>query len=616
MCKVGIRAWFLLLGLAAAGCKYVAGIELEDLPVRDAHTEADAYPEEDEIDMTGDDVDTDVAEGEPDCAYLDDGEVCGSDPRSICMAGACVPSVCGDGHVDAGRDPPEDCDDGNDEDGDGCDNDCTYSCTEHADCDDGHACTDDTCDPADHACGDPIILEAGFLCRPADGACDAEEYCDGENPDCPADSLKAAGEICRSAAGQCDDEESCTGHSQDCPVDGFLPDGTACDDGIFCTIGDCCDGSGRCAGVPTDDLHDVVEVAAGDCHTCVRIETGEVKCWGCNVFGQVGDGTAIQRTAPEDVTGLASAAVDIAAGFYHTCAVLDTGGVQCWGRNDRGQLGDGTDDISRVPVNVTGLVAAVAVGAGEAYTCAVISGGDVTCWGANGSGQLGDGTDGDSLTPVDTAPGITMNAEAISCGSGHSCALLSSRDIQCWGANGNGQLGNGTYDGSLSPLDVDMTGWSAVSVSAGSHHTCAVRNEGTSGAKCWGRNNWGQLGDGSTTPQNTPVDVQSLVVEPGVTAAGEGHSCGLLISGALKCWGWNIHGQLGDGTTANSSTPVDVSDLAPDTESEAVAIAAGHTHTCAVLDTGAVRCWGANDNGQLGSGTDTDELSPVTVICE
>ena len=192
----------------------------------------------------------------------------------------------------------------------------------------------------------------------------------------------------------------------------------------------------------------------------------------------------------------------------------------------------------------------------------------------------------------------------ISSGSEHSCSALSDGTVKCWGANWGGQLGNGTTNDQLSPVSVSSIS-NAVAAFVGMYHSCAVLSDGT--AKCWGSNWSGQLGDGTETDRDTPVIVNGL---SGVTkmAGGSDHTCALLSSGSVQCWGGNQNGQLGNGTTSSSSTPVSVSGIAT-----AVDITAGEFHTCAVLSNGVAKCWGKNTYGQLGDASTTQRTSPVSV---
>jgi len=258
-------------------------------------------------------------------------------------------------------------------------------------------------------------------------------------------------------------------------------------------------------------------------------------------------------------------------------------------------------------MDVTGLTSGVAgVSAGYRHTCALTTAGGVKCWGYNGFGQLGNSTTIDSVTPVDVTA-LTSGVAAVSVGSSHTCARTTAGGLKCWGANFVGQLGNGTYVGNSTPVDVaGLTSGVAAVSAAGGEHTCARTTGG--GAKCWGSGGSGQLGNGTLTGSNTPVDVTGLTSGVADVSAG-GHTCARTTGGAVKCWGSNTAGQLGNGTTTNSSTPVNVNGLA----SGVSAVSVGYYHTCALTAGGGVKCWGDNDAGQLGNGTGVDSSSPVVV---
>jgi len=351
----------------------------------------------------------------------------------------------------------------------------------------------------------------------------------------------------------------------------------------------------------------VSALSAGPSHTCALTSGGGVKCWGFNVYGQVGDGTTADRLTAVDVTGLTSGASAVAAGSWHSCALTSVGRVKCWGDITFGQLGDGTSEHRATAVDVLGLgPGASAIAAGYMHTCALIGGGGVRCWGRNDYGQVGDGTTAWRLTAVDVV-GLASGVAAIAAGDYHTCAPTSAGDVRCWGWNEYRQLGDGSAMDRLTPVAVVGLPSGTRALAAGQAHTCALTSGG--GVKCWGENAWGQLGDGTTTERATPVDVVGLTSGVTAIAAGQAHTCALTSGGGVKCWGWNGLGQLGDGTTNDQRTAVDVSGLT----SGVTAIAAGRIHTCALTSAGNVKCWGSNYAGQLGDGTTTDRLTPVDV---
>lgn len=351
-------------------------------------------------------------------------------------------------------------------------------------------------------------------------------------------------------------------------------------------------------------------IAAGRGHTCALTSGSGVKCWGWNHYGQLGDGTTIDHITPADVSGLTSGVSAIGAGDAHTCALTTSDGVKCWGWNSSGQLGDGTTTWRTTPVDVSGMTSGVsAITVGWLHTCALTTSGDVKCWGYNTYGELGIGSADYNAHPIPLdVSGLTSGVSAIAAGYYHTCALTTSGGVKCWGWNDNGQLGDGTTTTRTTPVDVVGLTSGVSAIAAGWQHTCAVTTSG--GVKCWGYNTYGELGDGTTTQRTTSVDASGLTSGVSSIVAGGGHTCAVTTSGGVKCWGDNGRGQLGDGTTTQRTTPVDASGLT----SEVSAIAAGYGYTCAMTTSGGVKCWGWNYYGQLGDGTTADRHTPVDVV--
>ena len=349
-------------------------------------------------------------------------------------------------------------------------------------------------------------------------------------------------------------------------------------------------------------------IATGHVHTCGITAIGRAKCWGNNHFGQLGFGTATNPLPPVLVKGLKGTVPGIAVGIYHSCALTATGGVKCWGLNDFGGLGDGTTMDRLTPVFVKGLESGVvALAAGDYHTCALTAVGGVKCWGYNGVGGLGDGTTTDRLTPV-FVNGLRSGVVAIAAGNHHTCALTKVGGAKCWGANAGGQLGDGTTTDRLTPVFVNGLNSGVAAITTGkTYHTCALTKAG--GAKCWGANDDGQLGDGTTTQRLTPVFVNGLNSGVAAIAVGGHHTCALIAGGA-KCWGRNWKGQLGDGTTTDRLTPVNVKRP----RGGVAALSAGGQYTCALNAAGGASCWGENTDGQLGDGTTTQRHTPVDVL--
>jgi RHS repeat-associated protein/uncharacterized repeat protein (TIGR01451 family) len=299
--------------------------------------------------------------------------------------------------------------------------------------------------------------------------------------------------------------------------------------------------------------------------------------------------------------------LSVGAGYWFTCSKTGGTGVECWGRNGNGQLGDGTLTQRNTPVDVSGLSTGVtAVVPGKSHACALTSAGGVKCWGDNSNGQLGDGTTAERTTPVDVS-GLTSGVTAVSAGAYYTCALTTSGGVKCWGYNLDGQLGDGTTTDRSTPVNVSGLTSGVAAISTGFSHTCALTTGGA--VKCWGDNSSGQLGDGTTTDRLTPVDVSGLSSGVVAISAGGSHTCALTSTGEVKCWGRNNNGQLGDGTTTNRTTPVSVSGLS----SGVSAITTGSNHSCALTTSGGVKCWGRNLDGELGDGTTTQRTTPVDV---
>jgi alpha-tubulin suppressor-like RCC1 family protein len=349
-------------------------------------------------------------------------------------------------------------------------------------------------------------------------------------------------------------------------------------------------------------------ITVGVTHACAVTVAGSAKCWGANASGQVGDGTWTERHVPRDVAGLGGGAAAISAGNAVTCAVTTAASAKCWGANFNGQVGDGTTVIRNKPVDVSGLSDGVtAISTGDGSSCALTTAGGVMCWGNNCCGQLGDGTSIDRHSPVQVS-GLASGVTAIAANGGYTCALTSSGGVKCWGDNSHGQLGDGTTEERRTPADVSGLTSGVAAITVGGLHTCALTSAG--GVKCWGYNSAGALGDGSRTDRYSPVDVSGLSSGVVAIAAGFLHTCAVTSAQGVKCWGYNYFGQLGDGSTEDHLTPVDVSGLA----SGVVRLAANGQYSCALTSAGEIKCWGDNSNGQLGDGTRIGHHTPVSVV--
>jgi cysteine-rich repeat protein len=528
-------------------------------------------------------------------------------------------AVCGDGFVLAGA---ETCEDGNADDTDACPTTCVqafcgdgFTQASVEACDDGNADNTDacltTCVPA--LCGDSFVQAS-------------VEMCDDGN----ADSTDGCTALCKVAV---------------------------CGDGfVQPSLGETCDDGGTSDGDPCSPACTVqmaLLVTGGSFHTCALLSGGSVKCWGENAYGLLGLGVwgdshrgdgpnEMGNNLPAVDLGTDKTASAIVAGSFHTCALLNDAGIKCWGRNDYGQLGlsdtshrgGGPNDMgdNLAAINLGATKTASAMVAGNYHTCALLNDSRVKCWGGSNYGQLGlgdtnsrgDGANemGDNLPAVDLGMGKT--ASAMTSGSYHTCALLNDSSVKCWGGNYYGQLGLGDLShrgdapsemgDNLPAVDLG-TQKTASAISAGLEHTCALLNDGS--VKCWGRNNYGQLGLGDTNsrgdgPNEMGDNLPAVNLGTGMTAsaivAGAVHTCALLIDGGgVKCWGYNGYGQLGLGGTDNRGDgPNEMGDnlLAVNfgTGKTASTIATGGYHACAFLNDFSIKCWGFNSGGELGLG--------------
>lgn len=368
--------------------------------------------------------------------------------------------------------------------------------------------------------------------------------------------------------------------------------------------------------VRIEGLTNVVDIAAGEEHVCVRLADAKLKCWGSNSGGQLGNGVTPAYPypwhSPTTVTAYNGEANAVAAGGFHSCAITIGGGVACWGANGYGQLGGGfMSVVSPQAVTVSGLpTTVIAVSAGRQHTCALTTAREVYCWGRNDLGQLGNATEVHSSVPVRVA-GLS-GVQAIAAGEYQTCALLTDGGVRCWGQNWTGQLGNG-QSGNYYATPVAVIGLAgrAVALAAGDDHMCAVTEGGA--AQCWGYNVWGQLGNNSTLASSTPVTVTGLT--SGVTAmtAGRSYTCAVVNGGAM-CWGDGSAGQLGDGVDLSggsrpytSPVPVNVVGL----PGPAIDISSGGATSCARLNNGETYCWGADWGGQLGQGVANSQSTPI-----
>ena len=358
---------------------------------------------------------------------------------------------------------------------------------------------------------------------------------------------------------------------------------------------------------PVAGINGVTGVAVGEAHSCALTDAGAVWCWGAGTGGETGSGDFSASRVPVPVADLASGVSAITAGLLHTCARLASGGIVCWGIGDMGELGHGRLEPYDFPAPVLGLVAATQVATTFSSSCALSAQGSVWCWGANSLGQLGDGTNRQRLSPVQTLD-LGDTATDLQAGGGHVCVLTAGGAVKCWGSNDYGEIGDGTQIDRSAPTLVSGLGGGVLAIAVGGDHTCALTV--AHAVLCWGLNNQGQVGDGTLVNRRlTPVAVVGLSSGVAAITAGDEHTCALLDGGAVQCWGANTYGQLGLGTRTTTRTPQTVTGLT----GPVAALDAGVTHTCALTALGAALCWGGNAQGALGDGSGIDSTTPVQV---
>jgi alpha-tubulin suppressor-like RCC1 family protein len=390
-------------------------------------------------------------------------------------------------------------------------------------------------------------------------------------------------------------------------------------------------------------LPGVAEISGGYKHTCVRLITGALKCWGSCGYGQCGNGAAGAILWPDWVNGYEDGgAIQVDAGSYHSCAVTSGNGAQCWGYSRYGQLGNGvgdgsTDTFSTTPQDVSGLGSGVArICTGGYFSCALVTGGNVACWGQNNYAQLGLGSTTPSFynTPQlvhnPSGSGPLTGIVDIDCGSSHACALTSGTEMLCWGANFYGNIGDdtATHPRVRPVFVVDSTGMSSHlsgirEIDLGWHQSCA-RVPGAQ--KCWGWNNFGQVGDGTNVDKYAPVWVLdgggSPLPNPVQLGNGGRHSCSTVSGQVAFCWGRNEDGELGDGTSGAGNqrwfADIVLESIGPPVQlAQVLEVDGGGFHTCAAVGADAeMMCWGLNDGGQLGNGVmGTMEPLPIFSAC-
>jgi cysteine-rich repeat protein len=584
-------------------------------------------------------------------------------PNEACVPG-CLVNVCGDGFDG----PAEQCDDGNGQTGDGCNNDCTTGTCGNGIVDPGEQCDDDNGDNGD-ACLDTCVLN---VC--GDGfQRDGVEECDqgalnSNSGDC---TLACTVNFCGDGFQHATDEECDPGAAQigpgmacltGCVLNGCgdmdIGPGEQCDDGNgdngdacldTCVLATCGDGFVEALVEECDDAnannddacHDdctrteVAQVALGGNHTCARLDHGKLSCWGNGDDGRTGYASE-ENIGDDEPAGsfgfvdIGGPVINVITGISHTCTLFAGGEVRCFGRPFNGQLGYGNVDIigdDELPSSVGFLdfgepVTQIFANGGAFHSCGLLQSGGLVCWGREADGRLGYALGpaqqdvGDNETPAQWLAlhgpvQVGGTVTQVVTGFAHTCALLDDGTVRCWGESNNGQLGYGNNirigddetPASAGPVPV---GGTVTQLAAGFTHTCAILTTGQ--IKCWGKGNEGRLGYGNVAwvgLVNTPASVGFVDVggTPISIAAGSAHTCALLDDATVRCWGWGARGQLGYGNATNigdNETPASAGPVS--VGGNVVAIGADGHHTCVILDDGMIRCWGDAGDGRLGYG--------------
>lgn len=331
-------------------------------------------------------------------------------------------------------------------------------------------------------------------------------------------------------------------------------------------------------------------LASGQYFSCTLNPKKEIQCWGLQGFGATGKDPEVdssKRDGTNYFLPYKEKVKKISIMDFSTCILTTDSKLYCHGSNSYGQLGDGSTNNSFKPVVPVGLEDKVSwISSSNNKTCAVTHEGQLRCWGY-----------GLTKTPSKVI-GAPEKVMTIALGASHQCLLTKDFGVQCWGSNSDGQLGSKEFTASsaTSPIPADGLDTDVVQIGVGGNHTCAVLASGA--VKCWGLNNKGQLGIGNNDNQSTPVEVVGLAGEASTLALGNDFSCALLKNGGVDCWGLNASGQLGDATNEDHNKPVPVNGLSK----PLVSLSAYDKYVCGVDTDNAAWCWGGNYYDRLGNG--------------
>lgn len=368
----------------------------------------------------------------------------------------------------------------------------------------------------------------------------------------------------------------------------------------------------------TAETHSSV-LATGSAHSCAILENGSAMCWGLDNYGQLGDGgDATNRNKPTTFVSLedGQTVTQIYAKQSRTCIILNDNTASCWGFNEDGQAGDDSTNTYKSPsvkVQFPDGKGVKSMGMGLKHTCAILEDDNLTCWGLDSHGALGNGNSdtSDKYTPQTITTPSDRKVVKVEPGHSHTCILLDDGGVMCWGKDNTGQLGNGdTSDTIHTPSsNVELPeGRAATDLSVGDHHSCALLDNGS--VTCWGHNNYGQLGDNTTTNRPIPIYPHLPAGSSAVSVAvGPYNSCAILENSSLYCWGHNHYGRLGIGVSGGVySTPMFVEEA-----TNIVDLSVNYDHSCGLSENGSISCWGRGKYGPLGIGSGSDKNTPQLV---
>jgi len=465
----------------------------------------------------------------------------------------------------------------------------------------------DACVPVAENCTNTVDDDCDGNTDCSDSDCSGDPVCDACTGVTCAECATCAGGSCTPLA----DDTGCTG--------GVCKSGsccTGCWDGSTCQPGDtsaaCGTGGGACntCGCASDTCSagscglgiTAQSVATGASHACAVTSAGEIRCWGSDMFGQLGNGASGTIEQSPVLAGSDTDWAAVTAGGDHTCALKTDGSVFCWGANSRGALGvlDVLDRDTPTRTSVAGPWNEIS--AGQGHTCGILSDGTLWCWGRNDHGQAGAPAGTDLLMPTPLDPATTWTS--IGAGELHSCGVRAGA-VLCWGSNSAAQLGTGATDGSThaTPAAASTSG-TFLAVTSGGAHSCALQDGGA--VICWGGASAGQVGGGVVAFSSPPIaagaDMASLVSAGGLFSLA-------IQGGDLYTWGSNTNGELADPGATDRSTP----GMVPDPTGTWATASSGSGFGCGVLTDGTVRCWGTDASGRLGNGSAGDSTTPVRV---